>query len=190
MQRRGVDRVRAGSKRWRAAAAAERASLACLLDRSSRPLASPRAARRSRGAHRAARRETGWGPRLLAGVTGLPHQTVWKVLHRNGCSRRARAAARAGQSVRVAVPGRPAAHGRLTLRALRRPGHAMTGDRRSTTPTSSAATATSTPTRSSTTTPAWPTSSCTPTSASRPSLAFTRRALAWYRRPRHHSAGA
>ena len=78
------------AKRWRAAAIAEQASLACLHDRSSRPLASPRRCPASLEERIcAARRETGWGPRLIAGVTGVAHQTVWKVLQRNGCSRRA-----------------------------------------------------------------------------------------------------
>ena len=50
-----------------------------------------------------------------------------------------------------------------------RPGHAVTGDRSSTSAEKRERSATSTPTRSSTTTPAWPTSSCTPTSAPTPS---------------------
>ena len=37
-----------------------------------------------------ARRRTGWGPRLLAQLTGYAHSTVWKVLRRAGLSRRAR----------------------------------------------------------------------------------------------------
>src|SRR3954469_10208665 len=52
-----------------------------LLDRSSRP-------RRSRRLLAAALQEricdTGWGPRLVAGATGLAHSTVWKVLKRAG----------------------------------------------------------------------------------------------------------
>jgi hypothetical protein len=39
----------------------------------------------------AARRRTGWGPRLLSGVTGHPHATVSKVLRRHGLSRPRRA---------------------------------------------------------------------------------------------------
>ena len=32
----------------------------------------------------ACRRQTGWGPRLVAGATGFAHSTVWKVLKRGG----------------------------------------------------------------------------------------------------------
>jgi transposase len=34
------------------------------------------------------RRQTGWGPRLIAGATGFAHSTVSKVLKRAGLSRR------------------------------------------------------------------------------------------------------
>src|ERR1035441_2032292 len=62
-----------------------------LFDRSSRPRHSPRlldAIEQERICE--ARRHTGWGPRLVAGRTGHPHSTVWKVLHRHGFSRRPR----------------------------------------------------------------------------------------------------
>ncbi len=35
-----------------------------------------------------ARRETNLGPGRLAGIVGRSRSTVWKVLHRNGLSRR------------------------------------------------------------------------------------------------------
>ena len=35
----------------------------------------------------AARRRTGWGPRLIAGETGHAHATVWRTLRRAGISR-------------------------------------------------------------------------------------------------------
>jgi len=38
----------------------------------------------------ACRRETGWGPRLVAALTGFAHSTFWKVLKRAGLSRPAR----------------------------------------------------------------------------------------------------
>jgi len=75
-------------QRWRAASDLEHASLACLLDRSSRPARSPR--RLAPECERAicdCRRKTGWGPRLVAGATGFAHSTVWKVLRRFGLSR-------------------------------------------------------------------------------------------------------
>src|SRR5262245_56302442 len=60
-----------------------------LLDRSSRPRRSPRllAAELERRICDC-RRQTGWGPRLIAGATGFAHSTVWKVLRRAGISRR------------------------------------------------------------------------------------------------------
>src|ERR1700675_307648 len=74
--------------RWQEASADARTSLVCLFDRSSRPRRSPRllpAASQARIC--AARRRTGWGPRLIAQAVGFAHSTVWKVLRRNGLSR-------------------------------------------------------------------------------------------------------
>src|SRR3954467_14795447 len=64
-----------------------------LLDRSSRPLCSPRLlAAELQERICDCRRETGWGPRLVAGATGFAHSTVWKVLKRAGISRPPRVA--------------------------------------------------------------------------------------------------
>src|SRR5947199_46200 len=81
------------SCRWDAASQEERRSLACLFDRSSRPRRMSRMlpAREQRRIC-AARRQTGWGPRLLTVRTGHPHSTISKVLKRNGLSRPPRAA--------------------------------------------------------------------------------------------------
>ncbi|MDQ2910227.1 MAG: leucine zipper domain-containing protein, partial [Actinomycetota bacterium] len=69
--------------RWRSASEQARSSLACLLDRSSRPQHSPRElAAELQERICACRRETGWGPRLVASVTGFAHSTVWKVYAR------------------------------------------------------------------------------------------------------------
>ena len=58
--------------RWRGAGEEARASLACLFDRSSRPRRSPRELLPElQEAICACRRETGWGPRLVAAATGL-----------------------------------------------------------------------------------------------------------------------
>ena len=75
----------------------EHASLACLLDRSSRPRRSP--SRLAPALERAicdCRRQTGWGPRLVAGATGFAHSTVWKVLRRARDLASAQGRARAG----------------------------------------------------------------------------------------------
>ena len=75
-------------QRWRQATDAERQSLSCLFDRSSRPRRSPRRLPLvSEQLICDCRRRTGWGPRLVGGETGFPHSTVWKVLRRHGISR-------------------------------------------------------------------------------------------------------
>ena len=120
-RRRGVSPTTA-CKWWRAGRrrrAEQRRSLSCLEDRSSRPHRSPRllpAAEQARIC--AARRRSGWGPRLIAGETGHPHATVWRTLRRAGISRPPRAAARAAAPLRVALPRRSAAHRQQALRPL------------------------------------------------------------------------
>jgi transposase InsO family protein len=121
------------SRRWREATVAERATLACLLDRSSRPCRMPRLL--SVGEQRricAARRESGWGPRLLTVRTGHPHSTISKVLKRNGLSRPPRAAREPERRYEWPCPG-DLLHMDVSLYArFQRPGHALTGDRTST----------------------------------------------------------
>src|SRR5712691_9794844 len=77
--------------RWSEAAGEARRTLVCLFDRSSRPHSSPRElAQELQERICACRRETGWGPRLVAAATGFAHSTVWKVLDRAGLSRPAK----------------------------------------------------------------------------------------------------
>src|SRR5215218_9533914 len=81
------------SVRERQASPAERACGAWALDRSSRPHRCPRQTppdieRRVCEA----RARAGWGPRLLAGETGVAHSTISAILKRHGCSRAPRAA--------------------------------------------------------------------------------------------------
>src|SRR5918997_633686 len=75
-------------RRWRQATPAERESLACLQERSSRP---HRSATRLGGEEERRicelRRRTGWSPRRIADEVGRPHLTVHQVLRRGGCSR-------------------------------------------------------------------------------------------------------
>jgi transposase len=116
--------------RWRAASSAERASLACLRDRSSRPHRSPRLlADEIQRRVVEARAQTGWGPRLLAGPLGLAHQTVWKVLHRHGCSRPQRPVREAANRYEWPCPGELLHMDVSRYARFERPGHARTGDR-------------------------------------------------------------
>jgi len=121
------------SCRWRLAGAEERATLACLFDRSSRPRRMPRllpAAEQRRIC--AARRQTGWGPRLLTVRTGHAHSTISKVLKRHDLSRPPRPPREAVRRYEWPCPG-DLLHADWTLYArFERPGHAVTGDRSST----------------------------------------------------------
>ena len=79
----------------------------------------------------AARRQTGWGPRLLTLRTGHPHSTISKVLKRNGLSRPPRPAREPERRYEWPCPG-DLLHMDVSLYArFERPGHAVTGDRRS-----------------------------------------------------------
>jgi transposase len=63
--------------RWLEASEEARRTLSCLFDRSSRPHRCPRRlAPQLEEAICACRRQTGWGPRLVAGATGFSHSTV------------------------------------------------------------------------------------------------------------------
>ncbi len=119
--------------RYRAASLAERHSLAWAADRSSRPHRSPRLLRGSEQERICeARRHTGWGPRLVAGVVGHPHSTVWKVLHRHGLSRRPRRPREAVQRYEWPCPGDLLHMDSARYARFARPGHRITGDRSTT----------------------------------------------------------
>jgi transposase InsO family protein len=120
--------------RWRHASESERASLSCLLDRSSRPRRSPR--RLAPELERViceCREKTGWGPRLVAGATGLAHSTVWKVLRRFGLSRPQRAAREPANRYEWPCPGDLLHMDVSRYARFLRPGHRVTGDRSRTT---------------------------------------------------------
>jgi transposase InsO family protein len=118
------------SRRWRCASEEERATLVCLHDRSSRPRRMPRllpAAEQRRIC--AARRRSGWGPRLLTVTVGHPHSTISKVLKRHGLSRPPRPAREPARRYEWPCPG-DLLHADWTLYArFDTPGHAVTGDR-------------------------------------------------------------
>ena len=116
--------------RWRAASPADRASLACLHDRSSRPKTSPRqvpAAEEQRICE--LRRRTGWSPRRLADEVGRPHSTVHQVLRRGGCSRPDPAARPPVIRYEWPCPGQLLHMDVKRFGKFEAPGHAVTGDR-------------------------------------------------------------
>jgi transposase InsO family protein len=118
--------------RWLEAGEEARGTLSCLFDRSSRPCRSPRQlAPELEEAICTCRRKTGWGPRLVAGATGFAHSTVWKVLHRAGISRPARAAREPANSYEWPCPGDLLHMDTSEYVRFQRPGHRVTGDRRS-----------------------------------------------------------
>jgi transposase InsO family protein len=116
--------------RWQSASEEERCSRACLFDRSSRPKRMPRLlAVREQRRICTARRQTGWGPRLLTVRTGHAHSTISKVLKRHGLSRPPRATREPERRYEWPCPG-DLLHMDVTLYArFERPGHALTGDR-------------------------------------------------------------
>jgi transposase InsO family protein len=104
--------------------------LSCLFDRPSRPKRSPRQlAPELEEAICACRRETGWGPRLVAGATGFAHSTVWKVLRRAGISRRPAAAREPAHRYEWPCPGDLLHMDTSRYARFLRPGHRVTGDR-------------------------------------------------------------
>src|SRR5215210_93126 len=118
--------------RWHEASEQARLTLDCLLDRSSRPRRSPRElASELQERICACRRETGWGPRLVAAVTGFAHSTVWKVLRRHGISRPPRPAREPANSYEWPCPGDLLHMDTSEYARFQRPGHRVTGDRSS-----------------------------------------------------------
>jgi transposase InsO family protein len=116
--------------RWRGSSEEARRSLSCLLDRSSRPRRSPRLlAPELQQRICDCRRQTGWGPRLIAGATGVAHSTVWKVLHRAGISRRAAGVKEPANRYEWPCPGDLLHMDVCSYARFLRPGHRVTGDR-------------------------------------------------------------
>jgi transposase InsO family protein len=117
-------------QRWRSAAEEERRSLACLHDRSSRPKRCPRMLPAHEQARIcAARRRSGWGPRLIAGETGHAHATVWRALRRAGLSRLPRSPREQVRRYEWPCPGDLLHVDSKRFSRFTRPGHAVTGVR-------------------------------------------------------------
>jgi transposase InsO family protein len=104
--------------------------VAALCDRSSRPQRSPRLlAPELQERICDCRRETGWGPRLVAGATGFAHSTVWKVLRRHGLSRRQPTVKEPANRYEWPCPGDLLHMDVSRYARFSRPGHRVTGDR-------------------------------------------------------------
>jgi transposase InsO family protein len=119
-------------RRWREATEAERRTLACLADRSSRPRTSPCQVPDEEAWAICERREqTGWSPRRLADEPDVTraHSTVHRVLRRGGCSRRPRPEAPAVIRYEWPCPGNLLHMDVKKLGRFDSPGHALTGDR-------------------------------------------------------------
>ena len=102
----------------------------CLEDRSSRPHHCPRLlAANEQERICAARRRSGWGPRLIAGETGHAHATVWRTLRRAGISRTPREPREAVRRYEWPCPGDLLHVDTKRFARFSRPGHALTGNR-------------------------------------------------------------
>ncbi len=116
--------------RWLSADEVERSSGSWLRDRSSCPRRQPRRLSAEQEAPiLRARRETNLGPGRLAGICRRQRSTIWKVLHRNGLSRRASSPRRSYRRYEWSRPGALLHVDMARLTRFDRPGHAVTGDR-------------------------------------------------------------
>ena len=122
----------ATAHRWwhrrQAASNEELASGAWLRDRSSCPTRQPR--RLSPAQEEAilrARRETGLGPGRLAGICRRARSTIWKVLYRNGLSRRRRSPRESYRRYQWSRPGALLHVDTTRLARFEHPGHRVRG---------------------------------------------------------------
>src|SRR4051794_9330372 len=125
-----VSTVQFWIERYQTASPAERASGAWAADRPSTPHRQPTLT--SEADHDrvcAARAQSGWGPRLIAGKVGMPHATVSRCLVRRGMSRVARDPRPACRRFEWPCPGDLLQMDTKQFARFSRPGHAVTGDR-------------------------------------------------------------
>jgi transposase InsO family protein len=117
-------------RREESGALANGATTAWCCDRSSRPHHQPRKlSAEAEAAILGARRETNLGPGRLAGILRRARSTIWKVLWRNGLSRRAKGARQTFRRYEWSRPGALLHVDMAELPRFRKPGHAVTGDR-------------------------------------------------------------
>jgi transposase InsO family protein len=124
--------VHAWVMRWRQASSADRASLACLAERSSRPHRSPgRVPPEEERRICELREHTGWSPRRLADEPEIArsHSTVHRVLWRAGISRRPRPEREQVARYLWPCPGQLLHMDTKKLGKFTAPGHKLTGDR-------------------------------------------------------------
>jgi transposase len=115
-------------RRWQTASAEQRATLSCLQDRSSRPHRSPRQLSADQEAPiLRARAQTNLGPGRLAHLVGRARSTIWKVLRRHGCSRRASAPRPPARRYEWSRPGALVHVDSTRLARFIRPGHRTRG---------------------------------------------------------------
>jgi transposase InsO family protein len=131
----GVSRATAHrwKRRWLRADEYARSSGRWALDRSSRPRRSPtRTAVQVEQWVLDERERTGWGPRLIAGRTGIPASTVHAILKRHGRSRAPRTPREAFKRYEWPCPGDLLHMDIKRYRRFRRPGHPFINDERQT----------------------------------------------------------
>jgi transposase InsO family protein len=118
--------------RWNQASEAERASLACLRTRASRPRSCPWAlSNEAEQRILQARARTRYGPARLAGLVGFCRGTIYKVLRRHGISRRrAKSRRQTFRRYEWSQPGALLHLDTMKLPKFDRPGHWAHGDRR------------------------------------------------------------
>jgi transposase InsO family protein len=115
-------------RRFRAASPAGKRSAGWTRDRSSRPRRSPRQLSAAEEAPiLRARRETNLGPGRLAGIVRRARSTIWKVLHRNGASRRPALARKSARRYEWARPGALLHVDTTRLPRFESPGHRARG---------------------------------------------------------------
>jgi transposase len=117
--------------RWRLASDTERASRSCLRARSPVPRSCPwRLSEENERRILEARERTNLGPARLAGIVGYRRSTIWKVLHRHGCSRRRRTPKeRFTRRYEWSEPGALLHIDAKRLQVFDSPGHWVDGDR-------------------------------------------------------------